>query len=73
MASEWQDIASAPKSAATYVDLWTVHGERVTDARWNPDRQRWEHWSIGGFDSMEWARVDGDPTHWMYPPEPPSC
>lgn len=67
----WQPIETAPKGDDDYIDLWTSLGERVTDARWNPDRQRWEHWDIGGFDSMGWERVDGEPTHWMPLPEPP--
>lgn len=70
-AEGWLPIESAPKDNSVFVDLWTSLGERVTDASWNPDRQRWEHWSIGGFDSMEWVRIDGQATHWRPLPAPP--
>lgn len=68
--SEWLDIESAPKDGS-YIDVWTSYDERVTDVVWRKNRLRWEHWSIGGFDTMEWVKVDGKPTHWMPTPKSP--
>jgi hypothetical protein len=66
----WQPIETAPRDG-TRVDLWTNYGERVADAKW--DKDGWREWSLGGFDSMEWVRLDGTPTHWMPLPPPPAA
>lgn len=69
--SVWQSIKSAPLDG-TLVDLWTTLEERVTDAKWDARRGAWVHWAIGGFDTMDWRRIDGRSTHWMPLPSPPS-
>jgi len=69
-ASPWRDIESAPKDG-TYIDLWISNGERIPDARWNDRQRRWEVWSLGDYDGMEFVAIAGDPTHWMPLPEPP--
>lgn len=72
----WQPIETAPKNGE-YVDLWAGYLGRVTDCRFNKDRQRWErwarweHWWIDEFESLAWVRIDATPSHWMPPPKPP--
>lgn len=68
---EWKMIGSAPLDG-TFVDLWTSLEERVTDAKWNSARKRWERWAIGGFDTMGWEAVEGIATHWMCTPPSPT-
>lgn len=68
-ASPWRDIESAPKDG-TYIDLW-ANNERISDARWNDRQRRWEAWSLGDYDGMEFISIAGNPTHWMPLPEPP--
>ena len=66
--SEWQPIESAP--TGIFVDVF-ARGQRCTDARFNVQKQRWEHWWIDDFGSLGWVKVDGKPTHWMPAPKDP--
>lgn len=67
--SDWRSIETAPKDG-TPVDLWTNRGERITDAIWKDNF--WKYWGIGGFETMEYCRIEGIATHWMELPQPPA-
>jgi hypothetical protein len=68
---DWQRIETAPKDGSEF-DLWTINpDDRVTNARWNEDRKRFEHWGPDGWERMSWVRIDGEATHWMPCPTPP--
>ena len=70
----WQDISTAPKDG-TRVDLWDG-SERISDGYWNDDpeygadKPTW--WGPNlWYDGMP-GPLDEPPTHWMYPPAPPT-
>jgi hypothetical protein len=70
-ARDWQRIGTAPTDGSEF-DLWTINpDDRVTNARWNEDRKRFEHWGPDGWERMSWVRIDGEATHWMPCPTPP--
>lgn len=73
--SGWLKLDDAAKQHPA-VDLWVPYpqtGERVTNARWSAAKQAWVVWSLGDFDTMEWVKINGAPTHYMLPPAPPGA
>jgi hypothetical protein len=64
----WQPIETAPKDGTEF-DVWNAYSEeRIANVRW--DGKHFVHWWIGGFDSMDYCRIER-PTHWMPLPAPP--
>lgn len=69
--SEWQPIETAPKDG-TDIDIWASFGsggERYTNVSFL--RGAWRVLGVNELDQTTYVEVDGTPTHWMLPPEPP--
>lgn len=65
----WLPIETAPKDRVP-IDVWCRNGERVPNAQWMGNA--WREWGMNGFESMEWVKLEYEPTHWMPLPAPPS-
>ncbi len=57
---EWQDISTAPKGGSI-IDLW-AGSRRIVNCYWHE-----REWLIRNDD----VHAVANPSHWMYPPEPP--
>ena len=69
--SEWRTIDTVYTNHT--VDLWVdfgIYKERYTDCIFL--KGKWRVWIYDGFDSMDYVTIQGEPTHWMPLPEPPS-
>ena len=69
--SEWRTIDTVDTNHT--VDLWVdigVYGVRYTDCIFLSGV--WKVWGTNGFGGMDYVTIQGEPTHWMPLPEPPS-
>ena len=63
---EWQSIDTAPRDG-TEIDIFTVHGDRITNAWFDPDEEYYP-WKSGYY----MPRAEEEVTHWMPLPPPPN-
>ena len=68
IAPTWQPIETAPKDG-TEIDIFTHHGERVTNAKWM--RGKWMQWGRNDYGDATWVTITGQATHWKPLPDEP--